>query len=145
MQKTQKEEFIEHVNSIDDKIKFMSEESHSDGSMPYLDTLVTPRSDGNLNTTVYRKPTHIDLYLQWDNHHTIAAKYSVVNTCHHRAIAVCSNQKLLEKEEEHLQKVLVENIYPIWALNRVRMKIKAPSRQEQKRKSNIFTKSTSGN
>ena len=109
------------------------------------DILVTPRSDGSSSTTVYRKPAHTDLYLQWDSHHTIAAKYSAVNTLHHRAIAVCSNQQLLEKEEEHLQKVLVENKYPIWALNRVKMKIKAPSRQEQKRKSNIHTKGTSGN
>ena len=92
---------------------------------------------------MYRKPTHTDLYLQLDNHHSIAAKYSVVNTQHHRAIAVCSNQQLLKKE--HLQKVLIENKYPIWALNRVKMKIKAPSKQEQKKKINIHTKGTSEN
>ena len=46
----------------------------------FSDTLVTPRSDGSLSTIVYRKPTHADLYLQWDSHHTIAAKYSMVNT-----------------------------------------------------------------
>ena len=63
----------------------------SDKSMPFLDTLVTPRSDGSFSTTVYRKPTQTDLYLQWDSHHSIAAKYSVVNTLHHRARAVCSN------------------------------------------------------
>ena len=123
---------------------FTSEESHSDGSMPFQDTLITPRSDDSLSTTVYRKPTHTDLHLQWDSHHAIALKYSVVNTLHHRAIAVCSNQQLLENEE-HLQKVLVENKYPIWSLNRGKMKIKAPSRQEQKRKINIHTKGTSRN
>ena len=113
--------------------------------MPFLDTLVTLRSDGSLSTTVYRKPTHTDLYLQWDSHHTIVAKYSEVNTLHHRAIAVCSNQQLLEKEEEHLQKVLLENKYPIWALNRVTNKIRAPSKQEHKRKFSIHTNGTSGN
>ena len=60
------------------------EDSREDGSMPFLDTLVTPCSDGSLSTRVYRKPTHTDLYLQWDSHHTIAAKYSVVRTLHHR-------------------------------------------------------------
>ena len=55
-------------------------------------------------------------------------------TLHHRAKAVCSNQQLLKDEEEHLQKVLTENKYPTWALNRVKMKIKASSRQELKRK-----------
>ena len=56
-----------------------------------------------------QKPTHTDLYLQWDSHHTIAAKFSEVNTLNHRARAVCSNPQLLKKEEDHLQRVLLEN------------------------------------
>ena len=109
-----------------------------------MDTLVTPRSDGSLSTTVYRKPTNTILYLQWDSHHTIAAKYSVVNTLHHRARAVCSNQQLL-KEEDHLQKILIENKYPRWALNRVKMKIKRPPRQDQNKGDNINANGISGN
>ena len=54
-----------------------------------------------------QKPTHTDLYLQLDNHHTIAAKCSVLNTLHHKARAVCSNPQLLQNEE-HLQRVLIE-------------------------------------
>ena len=80
---------------------------------------------------MYRKPTHTNLYLQWDSHHTIAAKYSVVNTLHHRARAVCSNPQLLKKEEEHLHMVLIENKYPAWTLNRVKMKISAPYNLDQ--------------
>ena len=110
-----------------------------------MDTLVTPSSDGSLSTKVYRKPTHTDLYLQCDSHHTIAAKYSVVNTLHHGDRAVCSNQQLLKDEEEHLQKVLTENKYPIWALNRVKMKISAPSRQELKRRDYTNANNTTGN
>ena len=121
------------------------EDSRSDGSMPFLDTLVTPSSDGSLSTKVYRKPTHTDLHLQWDSHHTIASKYSVVNTLHHRPKAVCSNQQLLKDEEEHLQKVLIENKYPTRALNRVKMKIKAPSRQELKRRDNTNSNNNTGN
>ena len=129
IKKTQKDNFISHINSIDEKIQFTMEDSKNDGSIPLLGTLVTPCSDGSLSTKVYRKPTHRDLYLQLDSHHTIAAKYSVVSTLHHRAKSVCSTPQLLKDEEEHLQKVLNENKYPTWALNRVKMKIKAPSRQ----------------
>ena len=134
IKKTQKESFISHINSIDEKIQFTMEDSREDGSMPFLDTLVTPWSDGSLSTKVYRKPTHTDLYLQWDSHHTIAAKYSVVSTLHHRTKAVCSTQQLLDEEEYHLQKVLTENKYPNWALKRVKNKIKAPTKQDLKRK-----------
>ena len=73
--------------------------------MPFLDTLVTPQDDGPLTTGVYRKPTHTDLYLQWDSHHNLACKYSVINTLTPRAKAVCSNSKLLEEELKHLHDI----------------------------------------
>ena len=41
-----KEEFFNHINSIDGNIKFTAETTKADGSIPFLDTLVTPKSDG---------------------------------------------------------------------------------------------------
>ena len=64
-----RQEFLEHINSIDPHIQFSSEDSKDDGSMPFLDMLITPTEDGRLNTTVYRKATHTDMYLKWDSHH----------------------------------------------------------------------------
>ena len=69
IQTAHKDRFLEHINSTDDRIQFTVEESRSDGSMPFLDTLVIPQPDGSFRTTVYRKPTHTDLYLQLDSHH----------------------------------------------------------------------------
>ena len=60
-------------------IQFTSEEAGDDGSIPFLDILITPDKEGNLTTTLYRKPTHMDLYLQWDSNDTVASKYSVVD------------------------------------------------------------------
>ena len=51
-----------------------------DGSIPFVETLVMPEPGKSLDTTVYRKPSHTDQYLQKDNCHNIATKYSVVNT-----------------------------------------------------------------
>ena len=73
--------------------------------MPFLDTLVTPQADGSLFATVNRKPTHTNQYLQWDSHHTISAKYSVISTLFYRAEEVYSTKQHVEKEHEHLQKV----------------------------------------
>ena len=60
-------------------IKFSSEETRTDGSIPFLDILITPKDDGSLQTSVYRKPACTDLYLQWDSHHTIPSKHCVGN------------------------------------------------------------------
>ena len=69
-----KKEFFNHINCIEEDIQFTAENIRADGSMPFLDTLVTPQADGSMLTTVYRKPTHTNQYLQWDCHHAISAK-----------------------------------------------------------------------
>ena len=48
----------------------------------------------------------MDQYLQWDNHHHLSAKYSVISTLTLRAKTVCSTPELLQKEMEHLRKAL---------------------------------------
>ena len=58
-----KNEFLEHINSIDKHIQFTAEDQRSDGAMPFLDILITPGEDGSLSTSVFRKPTHTNLYL----------------------------------------------------------------------------------
>ena len=47
--------FLQHLNSIHPNIKFTSEEMKEDGSMPFLDILITPTDDGSLKTSVFRK------------------------------------------------------------------------------------------
>ena len=53
-----KEEFFQHLNGIEEKIQFTAENTRADGSLPFLDTLVTVEEDGSLSTSIYRKPTH---------------------------------------------------------------------------------------
>ena len=77
---TRKENLLEHINNLDPHIQFTSEDAKPDGSLPFLDTIVLPQPDNSLLTSVYRKPTHTDLYLQWDTHHHLQAKFSVINT-----------------------------------------------------------------
>ena len=88
-----------------------------DGSLPFLDTIVLP-PDNSLLTSVYRKPTHTDLYLQWDSHHHLSAKFSVINILRHRTTTVCSNNQLLKEKEGHLNRALSSCKYPTWAFNR---------------------------
>ena len=74
--------------------------------------------------------------LHWDSHHTISSKDSVVGTLHHRAKTICSNRQLLQQEEEDLSEAQMNCKYPIWALNRVKMKMNKPA---QKKKNNPNT------
>ena len=44
-----KEEFLHHINSVDNAIQFTVEESKEDGSIPFLDTLITPEQNGTFS------------------------------------------------------------------------------------------------
>ena len=61
-------------------IQLTTEAPNSNGSIQFLDILVTPGPDSILLTLVYRKPTHTDQYLNWDSHHNLSAKYGAFNT-----------------------------------------------------------------
>ena len=114
-----KQGFLQHINSVDPAIMFTVEDNKEDVSIPFLDTIVKPEVDGSLSIYVYRKPTHTDQYQQWDSHHHLSAKFSVIQTPSHRASTVCRNPELLQKEKDHLRKVLTKCKYPKWALDKV--------------------------
>ena len=78
------QDLLQHINSQDPHIQFTVEPTQQ-GSLPFLHTLVTIQPDNTFNTTIYRKPTHTDLYLHLDSNHHITAKQSVYNTLAHRA------------------------------------------------------------
>ena len=78
--------------------------------------------DGNLSTSIYRKPTHTTQYLQWDSHHSIANKYSVINSLLHRANNIFSNHEQKKEELTHIEEALTICKYPSWAIQRVKLK-----------------------
>ena len=79
---------------------------------------------------LYRKPTNMDQYLQWDSHHHLSAKYSVINALTHRARTVCNKFELLQKEMDHVRKALTHCKYPKWAIDRVERRLTKPTSEE---------------
>ena len=145
IKKKDRNSFLQHLNSIHKNIKFACEEVRNDGSMPFLDILVTPKEDGSLSTSVFRKPTHTDLCLQWDSQHTIPSKYNVAKTLYHTAKTISSEPQLQKKEEDHLCQALQECSYPLWTINRARIKSQNPSRSKIRNNNNQTSKKTTNN
>ena len=131
-----KDEFFHHINSLDINIKFTAETSKADGSIPFLDTWITPQRDGSLQTKVYRKPTHTNQYLQWDSHHSISNKYSLISSLLHRAKDICSSKQLLEEEQKQIQEALQTCKYPAWAINRMKIKTNSPRNRNNNKPDN---------
>ena len=62
-------QFFQHINSQDPHIQFTTEDPKEDGSIPFLDTVVSKGSNNTHTTKVYHKPAHKDQYLHWDSNH----------------------------------------------------------------------------
>ena len=103
--------FHEHLNGVNEHIQFTLE-IEKDGSLPFLDVLLHHRPDGSLHTSVYRKPTHTDRYLDFSSHHPLTHKRSVVTTLFSRANSLSSTMLQRTEEESHLTGKLKMNGYP---------------------------------
>ena len=66
-------------------------EKESNQSLPFLDVLLNHHPDGTVFTSVFRKPTHMDKYLDFTSHHPLTYKVSVIRTLYRRAKALSSN------------------------------------------------------
>ncbi|XP_041430610.1 LOW QUALITY PROTEIN: uncharacterized protein LOC121397622 [Xenopus laevis] len=106
--------FTEHINSVDNNIKFTREDVH-ENKLAFLDCLICIQEGGNLKTEVYRKPTHTDQYLLFDSHHPLEHKLGVIRTLHHRAECVATDTESKDKEQKHLRGALKACGYPDWA------------------------------
>ena len=73
--------------------------------------LLRRREDGSLDVSIYRKPMHMDRYLHFKFHHLTHVKRGVVRCLYDRAKEI-SMQDNLQKEVDHLARVLKQNGYP---------------------------------
>ena len=109
--KGQVQQFHAHLNSIEPTIKF-TVEMEQEGSLPFLDTRVIRNSDGSLTTTVFRKKTHSDRYLDFDSHHPLAHKVAVARTLLTRADRICASAPDRDVEKRRVMVALSSNGYP---------------------------------
>ncbi|XP_033646299.1 uncharacterized protein LOC117305532 [Asterias rubens] len=103
------DDFLSHINRQHPNIQFTMETETSD-SLPFLDVLISKKTDGSLAHSVYRKPTHTDRYLNARSFHPPSVKASVNRTLLQRAHFICDKEHL-PNELEHLNTVLKENGY----------------------------------
>ena len=112
------------LNSFHDNIKFTYEQINSN-RWPFLDVLFI-RDHEKINTTVFRKYTHDDLYLHWESFSPISWKRGTLKSLVSRAYMICSNQSLLENELKHLKNAFnKKNGYPLQMINQVKEIVKA--------------------
>ena len=104
------ERLLSQLNSVEPSIQFTLERE-KDTHLPLLDLNVPRGVQGNLETSVYRKPTHTGKYLAFDSHHPICHKKSVDKTLLRRADCRQSSLDSKAEERKYVSKVLKANGY----------------------------------
>lgn len=111
LKKNQVESFLNHLNSIHEKVKFTMEKEH-ENSLAFLDVKVIRKQDGSIGHTVFRKSTHTDRYLHATSHHHPSNLQSVISSLVNRAHKICDPDHLKE-ELKHVDSALEKNGYSL--------------------------------
>ena len=83
------------------------------------------RNGRELTTTVYRKKTNNDIYLNWNAFAPISWKRGTLRVLLQRAYLVCSTETYLKEEFTHLENVSMEkNNYPKYIIKQVFTQVK---------------------
>ena len=106
-----KDDLLLHLNRIEESINFTAEEE-SDGCLAFLDVLIKHKENGTISTSVHRKSTHTDKYLDFSSHHPLSHKKAVVTTLLNRASSHTSDRSLEKEEIGRVTKALQSNGYP---------------------------------
>ena len=81
------ERFHQYLNQQNPSIKFTMDEER-ENQLPFLDVLVK-REDNHLRTSVYRKPTHTNRYINFNSHHHSRVLRGTIQCLRDRAQDVC--------------------------------------------------------
>ena len=84
-----------------------------------FDTTILREPDGQLTTSVYRKPTHTDQYLAYDSHHPRSVKRGIVKCLYEHTKGLLTKPYVISEEKKHLPSVPVSNGYPFSFLQKL--------------------------
>ena len=120
------QKLTDHINQADKSgsIKFTYEQE-SEGSLPFLDTLIVRKADGTIKLQVYRKPTHTDQYLNYKSHHPVHQKLGVVRTLMDRKDHIVTEEEDKINEEKRVEEALKICGYPTWAFEKVKQQMES--------------------
>ena len=96
--------FLKYLNSLTDDLQYTIEYPSHDGSLPYMDILI----DADKSTSVYRKPTHTNLYVRYKSCAPSSSKDSVIRSLTRRAHILCSPPTLTKRTGHSLHNLLTK-------------------------------------
>ncbi|XP_046562355.1 uncharacterized protein LOC124271301 [Haliotis rubra] len=109
-------QLLQHVNNQHPRIKFTME-TEQNRQLPFLDVALQS-TDKGLVTSVYRKPSHTDQYINYNSCHHPQIKQAIIATLTRRAKLICHPDNL-NSEIDYLKRTFTAlNGYPARLVSR---------------------------
>ena len=107
------------LNEFHDNIKF-THELEKDETIPFLDILIRMTENREIETSVYRKVTNTDIYMNWYSHAPFSWKIATLKSLVKRAFLISSKPQFLNEELDHIKETFTKkNDYPISLVDEV--------------------------
>ena len=101
------------LNRYHNNIKFTYELEDND-KIAFLDVLIRKTGKNEIETSVYRKETNTDIYMNWNSYAPSTWKIATLKSLIKRALLISSNDLLLKAELAYIKKVFTtHNDYPL--------------------------------
>lgn len=111
MMKDTIQQFFQHMNSINEHIKFTIEYP-TDGHLAFLDLDLSIDRNRKFQVDIYRKACHTDQYLNFRSHHPGGQRRGTAMSLMYRAATLPSTPELQSAERERVRAALHKNGYP---------------------------------
>jgi len=111
---TEREKMLKALNNCHESIEFTMEVENN-GVLPFLDVLIYKKGK-DLGHKVYRKPTHLNKYLDFNSHHHKSQKIAVIDSLVSRGVGICDKSSI-EAEINYVKSILKDNNYPDTLVN----------------------------
>ena len=114
-------------------------ETETDLGLPFLDVNIMKNCDG-IKTTIYRKPTHTNQYINFQSNHSINIKSAIISTLVKRAINICHPSYLQLELDQIRDSLCTLNNYPKKFVDRIiSSSLKPKPVKPKEEKSGIWT------
>ena len=139
VKKNQIANVIDAINSFHPNIKF-THEIEKDGKIAFLDVLLMRKDTGNIETSVYRKPTNNSIYIHWNAYGPRQWKVGTLSGIIRRAYDICSTDESRTSELKFIADVFTQiNGYPQYVVNSMLNKFEEKHKDSTNSSSNADT------
>ena len=105
-----------YMNCLSDSARVLIRVTMKEGEFA---TAILREPDGQLTTSVYRKPMYTDQYLAYDSHQPRSVKRGIVKCLYEHAKGLITKPSVISEEKKHRPSVPVSNGYPFSSLQKL--------------------------